>query len=195
METYIQQMKQDYDSILPVSEDLYRSISLFLDLKRRKRGEVLKPSGSVETLSRYICEGYVGIYYPQKEEMHLRYVLSPTDTVFDMHSYLSEEKSLVEIRALTDILFFEFPKEAEIKVVSEFPEFAQLGILINHRIQQRLDRQNAILRMDFKDGYPAFLQSHPGIGFYLKNWDWASLFQCSLRTVSRVLNSRKGGGS
>ncbi|QYH38956.1 Crp/Fnr family transcriptional regulator [Algoriphagus sp. NBT04N3] len=195
METYIQQMKEDYDSILPVSEDLYRSISLFLDLKRRKRGEVLKPSGSVETLSRYICEGYVGIYYPQKEELHLRYVLSPTDTVFDMHSYLSEEKSLVEIRALTDILFFEFPKEAEIQVVSQFPEFAQLGILINHRIQQRLDRQNAILRMDFKEGYPAFLQSHPGIEFYLKNWDWASLFQCSLRTVSRVLNSRKGGGS
>ncbi|MBE9170944.1 Crp/Fnr family transcriptional regulator [Pleurocapsales cyanobacterium LEGE 06147] len=192
MEKYIQQMKQDYDSLFPVSEELYRLISLYLEFKKKKKGDILKRSGSVETCSRYIIEGYVGIYYLQDEELQLRYVLRPTDTVFDMLSYVSEEKSCIEIRALTEVLFFEFHKDAEIEVVKRYPEFAQLGILINHRIQQRLAQQNAILGMDFKEGYPEFVQLFPRIELFLKNWQWASLFQCSPRTISRFLNKRKG---
>lgn len=184
-------MKRDYDTLFPVSENLYRTISLYLELKKKKKGEVLKPFGSVEILSRYICEGFIGVYYDFQGDPVLKYVLNPTDTAFDIQSYFSQQKSTIEIRALSDAVFFEFHKDSEIQVVSKFPEFARLGILINHRIQDRLAQQMAILRMDFKHGYHAFIQFYPGIEKHLKYSDWAGLFQCGIRTVSRVLNELK----
>lgn len=188
MEPYLLKMKQDYDHLAPVSEELYRSLSLHLEFKKAKKGTLLKRSGEVEKCSRYICYGLVGTYLVVDGIPIIQNISQETDAVFDVHSYTLGVNTDTEIKAISDMAFFEFPKIKEKLVVESFPEFATLGIEINHRIQQRKDKQNAILRLNFRKGYPLLCEYIPGIREILHYQDWSQLFNTSERTVSRVIN-------
>lgn len=194
MEKYLKSMKEEFDKLFPVSESLYKSLSLFLNLRKLQKGEILKSFNEIENKSRYICEGFVGVYKKEIlakskiEESQLKYVLQDTDNAFDMVSYSSSTLTRVEIKAISEVVFFEFSKEGEREIILRYPEFAQLGILINHRIQERFTKQTIILRKPFKIAYSLFLERYPGIEKYLKYEDWSGLFGISERTVCRVIS-------
>ncbi|RIW13109.1 Crp/Fnr family transcriptional regulator [Algoriphagus lacus] len=193
MEILIKKMKQDYDSLHPVSEELYHLLSRHLIVRRYRKGDVIKPVYQEERASRYICRGHVGVYFEQSQGLALGYVGRETDTVFDMVSYSGELKSNIEIRAISEVVILEFPKENEQLVVKRYPDFAQLGILINHRIQERMSQQMTILRSPMLEGYPKFCQLFPGIEDLLHYQDWADLFATSTRTVGRVFTELAKG--
>jgi len=195
MEPYLSNMKADYDQLVPVSDGLYKSLSLHLEFKKAKKGELLKRVGEVEKCSRYICYGFVGTYSMAEGVPVLQNIFQATDAVFDAHSYITAEKTNTEIRVISETAYFEFSKIDETWVVGKFPEFAKLGIEINHRIQQRKDMQNAILRLGFRKGYSLFCKLIPGIQDCLHYQDWVHLFNSSERTVSRVLNQISRPGS
>ncbi len=188
MEPNLLKMKEDYDQLLFISEESYKRLSLHLEFRKVKKGKPLKHSGEPEICSRYICQGFVGIYFQIDGDSVLQNIFQGSDTVFDSISYTEEKVTNTEIKAISDVAFFEFPKIRENQVVENFPEFANLGIMINHRIQKRKDEQNAILRLGIKRGYPLLCQLYPGIDQYLHYQDWAELFNTSERTVSRVLS-------
>lgn len=188
MEPYLLKMKEDYDQLLFVSDDLYRSLSLHLEFKKAKKGVVLKRAGDIEKCSRYLCNGLVGTYKVMDGALSLKNIYQKTDAVFDAESYTFGIKTTLEIKAISDVTYFEFPKIKEMLVVESFPDFAKLGIEINHRIQQRKDKQNEILRLGLRQGYALFCKLIPEAQNFLHNQDWAQLFNSSERTVSRVLN-------
>lgn len=195
MEPYLLKMKADYDQLVTVSDELYRSLSLHLEFRKVKKGEFLKRVGEIEKCSRYLCYGLVGMYSVIDGLPVLQNIFQETDAVFDAHSYTTMVKSNIEIRAISETGYFEFSKAKEMLVVENFPEFAKLGIEINHRIQQRKDKQNAILRLGLRKGYPLLCELIPGLQEFLHHQDWADLFNSSERTVSRVLHELNRPGS
>lgn len=190
---YLAKMKEDYDPlVLDLNLD-YSKLDLYLDLRKRKKDEVLKDTSSIETCSRYIFEGFIGLFFDSENGPVLSEIFQPTDVVFDFQSYLKGEKSQNYIKCLSDVVYYELTKKSEMTLIQNHPEFAKLGLAINHRLLKRLDLRSRIKAMGISKGYKRFLEYMPGIDLHLSQAKIASYFSCSERTVREVQHALNSG--
>ncbi|MBN7816262.1 Crp/Fnr family transcriptional regulator [Algoriphagus pacificus] len=180
------QLIADYNSIRRFSAESYETVFQKLILRKVSRGEILKKVDMVDIKSRYICEGYLGLFREGKSGFQLFRIFGKSDTAFDEQSFRSNTPSNSIIRALSDTVYLGFTLESEIELLSNKPEFYALALEVTHRINKRHLEQEAIKAKKFKDGFPLLLKKFPGIGQYLKNQDLADFFNCSISTVERL---------
>ncbi|WP_133553988.1 Crp/Fnr family transcriptional regulator [Algoriphagus boseongensis] len=193
MEVYVKQLKRDFNHLMLLSDDFYGSLSRYLFLKRKKKGEVIKALGQKGSYSRYLCKGLIGVYKIEKETEYLLYVFKETDLIHDWISYACCKKSSIEIKAISEVLYLEFSLLDLKCMLAKHPEIIHLLLLLNHRIQVRIYQQVDILRKGIKEGLPFFCKAYSGIELHLSYQDWASLFSSSIRTVGRVLSKHTLG--
>lgn len=130
-------MKNDYDSLMVIPLEEYLKLMPYLTFKKYPKNTVLKGVTEVESLSRYIFEGMIGLYENKEEESVCRRIYCPNDTVCDFESYLSRVKNNLSIITYTECLVAEFSRENEVLVIENLKFFAELGLKINHRITSR----------------------------------------------------------
>ncbi|MBC6365754.1 Crp/Fnr family transcriptional regulator [Algoriphagus sp. AK58] len=183
---YFNQLMADYNSIRPFSEEAYRAVFQKLLFRRLPKNFVLKKSNKSDDRSRYICEGYVGMFhYSEENENRLVLLYGPTDTVFDEQSFRKKIPSSFSLKTLSPTILFEFPIEAEQALLVQNPEFAFLALEVAHRINYRNFEQSIIKAKKFETGFPMLLKRFPGIDQILKNRELADYFGVSLSTVER----------
>lgn len=190
---YLAKMKADYDPLVPDLKLDYSKVELYLDLKKRKKDEVLKDTSSIETCSRYICEGFLGLFYDTEKGPVLSEIFQATDVGFDFQSYLNHGKTQNYIKCLSDVVYYELSKKSEMTLIQNHPEFAKLGLAINHRLLKRLVLRSRIKAMGISKGYKQFLEYLPGIALHLSQAKIASYFSCSERTVREVQHALQSG--
>ncbi|MBB6328860.1 CRP-like cAMP-binding protein [Algoriphagus iocasae] len=183
---YMDQLIADYNRIKKFSDEAYESVFHKLILRRVSRGEILKKVDTVDIKSRYICEGFLGLYQEGKAGFQLVRIFGKSDTAFDEKSFRTNIPSKSIIKALSDTVYLGFTLEAETELLAKKPEFYSLALEVVHRINKRHVEQEAIKAKKFKEGFPLLLKKLPGIGQYLKNQDLADLFNCSISTVERL---------
>ncbi|WP_139229094.1 cyclic nucleotide-binding domain-containing protein [Algoriphagus aquimarinus] len=186
-------MKEDCDPLVPDLILDYTKVDLFLNLRKGKKGEVLKDTSSVETCSRYICEGFIGLFYDSEKGPVLSEIFQATDVAFDFHSYLTGERTQDYIKCLSDVVYYELSKKSEMTLIQNHPDFAKLGFQINHRMLKRLYQRSRIKAMGITKGYKQFVEYLPGIELHLSQSKIASYFFCSERSVREVQHALKPG--
>ncbi|UZD22307.1 hypothetical protein PBT90_02505 [Algoriphagus halophytocola] len=190
------QLIADNNRIRKFSDEAYEAVFQKLTLRRVSRGEILKKVDTVDVKSRYICEGFLGLFQEGKKGLQLFRIFGKSDTAFDEQSFRSNAPSKTMIRALSDTVFLGFTLEAETEILSRKPEFYSLALEVAHRINKRHVEQEAIKTRKFMDGFPLLLKKYPGIGQHLKNQDLADFFNCSISTVERhkypIMNEYEG---
>lgn len=190
---YLAKMKADYDPLVPDLILDYSKVELYLDLRKRKKDEVLKDTSSIETCSRYICEGFIGLFYDSEKGPILSEIFQATDVAFDFQSYLNHGKTQNYIKCLSDVVYYELTKKSEMNLIQNYPEFAKLGSQVNHRMLKRLELRSRIKVMGISKGYKQFVEYLPGIELHLSQAKIASYFSCSERTVREVQHALKLG--
>ena len=190
---YLAKMKEDYDPLVPDLKLDYSKLDLHLDLRKRKKDDILKDTSGIETCSRYICEGFIGLFYDSEKGPVLSEIFQPTDVAFDFQSYLKDDKTQNYIKCLSDVVYYELTKKSEMTLIQNHPEFAKLGLKINHRLLKRLQLRSRIKVMGITKGYREFLDYMPGIELHLSQAKIASYFSCSERTVREVQHALKYG--
>lgn len=138
------QLIADYNSIRKFSDESYETIFQKLTLRRVSRGEVLKKVDMVDIKSRYICEGYLGLFHEGKSGYKLFRIFGPSDVAFDEQSFRTNTPSKTILRALSDTVYLGFTLEAETELLSNKPEFYSLALEVAHRINKRHVEQEAI---------------------------------------------------
>lgn len=183
---YFNQLMADYNSIKKFSEEAYRAVFQKLLFRRLPKNYVLKKPNRYDDRSRYICDGYVGLYkYSDEDESRLILLFGPTDTVFDEQSFRQKIPSPFSLKTLSPTILFEFPIESEQALLIQNPEFAYLALEVAHRINFRNFEQSIIKSQKFEVGFPLLLKRFPGIDQVLKNKELADFFGVSLSTVER----------
>lgn len=183
---YFNQLMADYNSIKKFSEEAYRAVFQKLLFRRLPKNYVLKKPNRYDDRSRYICDGYVGLYkYSDEDESRLIQLFGPTDTVFDEQSFRQKISSPFSLKTLSPTILFEFPIESEQALLIQNPEFAYLALEVAHRINFRNFEQSIIKSQKFEVGFPLLLKRFPGIDQVLKNKELADFFGVSLSTVER----------
>lgn len=193
MNNNLMKMREDYDNLVPGLNLDYEKLKLYMYLRRGKKGMVLKEAHSIETCSRYVCDGYLGLFVQKEEGEVLKEIFKVTDVAFDFKSYWRNKKTKSYLSCLSDVTYFEVSKKSEHDLVKTFPEFVDLGLAINHRLQDRLVKRSSIKNMGIHKGYKKFLQEFPGIQALLSQSRIASYFNCTARTVRSVQKKFKEG--
>ncbi|WPR77689.1 hypothetical protein [Algoriphagus sp. NG3] len=186
---YLTKMKEDLDQLVSGLDACYDKIKLYGDFKKAQKNKVLKPIQEVEKSSRYIMEGFVGLFYDTEKGPVLAEIFQATDLAFDVNSYLKEKKTDQYIQCLSDVVYFELSKELEQLLLRHFPDLQQLAIKVNQRMSKRLILRNRIKRMEKEDAYREFLDYMPGIEEHLSQAKIASYFSCSPRTM-RIIQQK-----
>ncbi len=187
---YFIELMSDYNQIKEISEEDYKTVFQKLILRRVPKNFFLKESNMPDGKSRYICEGFVGLYTPIEDRLRLDLIFGPTDTALDELSYYDTKPSEMVLKTITDTVLFEFTLEAEKAVMVHNPEFHILALRIAHRINQRNCQQYAIKALKFKNGFPRLVETFQGIDQALKNQELADYFNCSISTIERLKNSQ-----
>lgn len=192
---YLEQMMADYNQIKKYKEEAYLEVFQKLNLRRFPKNTIIKQINKVDEKSRYICEGFVGLYKEYDKGFRLSLISGPSDTAFDEQSFRSKKASNNILKTLSATVLLEFSIDAESALLAKVPEFALLALEVSHRINERNFEQMLIKDLKFEEGYPKLTALFPGIDKYIKNYELADYFKCSISTVERgKRNLKKGGG-
>ena len=178
-------MWEDYNRIIPLSIELYGDVFQSLIIKKLKRGSIIKQPGTADEVSRYLIEGFIGEYITFKNGLILDQIFQRTDTVFDDSSFLSQIQTNIFLKALSDVIFLEFPKETELMVMKKSKELNHLFHFVLHRLTERKSNLNRIRLKKLEGGYPDLIRDYVGIDQVLTQADIASFFVTSVRSVAR----------
>lgn len=191
---YLDLMMADYNRIKEYPEEAYHAVFQKLFFRRYPKNFILKDVNLIDEKSRYICEGFVGLYKEMDGGFKLSLISGPTDTAFDEQSFRTKKPTANILKTLSKTVLFEFTIEAEYALLSKMPEFAFLALEVAHRISRRNFEQMSIKDLKFKEGYPELLRLFPGIEQSIKNHELADYFKCSISTVERIKRELKSGG-
>lgn len=189
MESLMIKMKNDYDSLMVIPFEEYLKLMPYLTFKKYPKNTVLKGILELETKSRYIFDGLIGLFEEKENESICRRIFGVSDTVCDFDSYLHNKKTNQMLIAYTDCLVAEFSKESELKVVEQLKFFAELGLKINHRINSRDEQWKKLYWMNPKERHDHLHKICPHLEA-IKIKQICGILNLPERTVSRLRESR-----
>jgi len=182
---YQKKLMEDYNTIKRIPEEDYLPVFRKLIFRKLPRNHILKQSNKIDDRSRYICEGFVGLYEVEDNRDKLHLIFGPTDTAFDPESFKKETASRSIIKTLSPTYLFEFTEESEQLLLTQSPGFIELAHEVNIRIRERHIHQLKIKNLKFTEGYPKLIEIFPRIQQHIKNQELADFFSISLSSVER----------
>lgn len=184
-EKFIEMMIADYEQLLHLPKESYDLVIPRLRLVQKPRGEFLKKEGSVDSVSRYICQGFLGYYRTTPSGPSLFAIYQTSDTVFDLDSYRTQKPSDSQIKAISPVTYLEFSFDSEQDLITKDTYLMRLALAVNQRVTQRQARVLEISKMGFDNGYPILMKQFNGLAGEISNADLGSFFNLSVRSVIR----------
>ncbi|MDR7128107.1 CRP-like cAMP-binding protein [Algoriphagus sp. 4150] len=182
---FLNQLIKDFDQILKLPRETYEWVSPYLKEVRLKRGTIIKKSGTADKASRYLLEGFAGSFTPNGEKLMLVKIFQASDIVFDESSFRAGIPGPTMLKAISDVVFMEFPKEAEAMLLGRHAELVLLAHKVIHRIAERNATVHHISKLGLRRGYQILMDEFPRLESEITNADLASFFDVSTRTVER----------
>ena len=188
---YRKLLMDDVRQLIDLPEEDFSLIFPKLELKRMKRGLVLKDSGKPDVVSRYLCEGFIGSYTLLEAKYSLSVIYRATDTVFDDRSFRSGIPSDSLLKCISDVVFYEFTLDSERDVLGRQPRLVTLAHKISLRINERNSTVFELSKKGLEKGYEELMLFFPGLETEITNGDLGDFFRVSRRTVERFKHDFK----
>jgi len=191
MDLYKEKMKADYRQLVDGLDEEFSKLLLYVNFRRAKRNEVLKPISKVELNSRYICSGIAAMYFEGEDGPLLIQVYKESDVAYDSESYHNASITNFRLKCLSDVVYYELSKSSEDQLVLNHPKVMKLLLAINHRMLSRQTESARIKNLGVTKGYSEFINAVPGIENLLTQADLATYFNCTARTVRNAVRKYK----
>ncbi|PZX59349.1 CRP-like cAMP-binding protein [Algoriphagus ratkowskyi] len=190
-EKYRKLLMDDVRQLLDLPEEDFSLIFPKMELKRMKRGRVLKGSGESDVVSRYLVEGFIGAYSLINTKHSLSVIFKTTDTVFDDRSFRTGIPSDSILKCISDVAFYEFTLDSERDVLGRQPRLVTLAHKISLRINERNSTVFELSKKGLENGYEDLMMFFPGLETEITNGDLGDFFRISRRTVERFKHDFK----
>lgn len=112
-----------YEEVKPVFE--------FMNVHEVKKGAVLKDHFEVESRSRLMIRGYIGLFDCSLNRPVCRQIFVRGSIAWDCESYTTSELTKFCLISITDSIFVTIHKDDEPKILSLYPNLAFLAVKMN----------------------------------------------------------------
>lgn len=182
---YQKQLVDFFNQLMTVSEEELSPVFPLIHQKSVKRGILIKNPGDVDTNSRFLCSGFIGLYKEEKGKQNLEHIFGKGDVVREYHSYYSGNRMDYYLKSITEVVFLEMSVPDQKTMLDTHPILMELNGKMMHFIIQRRAKVSGVRILGLKNGYPELLKVLPGIGSFLDRKELAAFFNCSTSKVAR----------
>lgn len=182
---YERQLVEFFNQQLAISEEELAAVFPHIDQESSKRGEVLKQAGEVDVRSRFLCEGFIGLYAEVGGKSDLEHIFGVGDIVREFHSFYEGVKANYSLRAITDVVYLQMHISDQKNILSQNSQLALLNSKMMDYVIQKRSKITGIRILGLYLGYDELLKALPGIGICLSRKELADFFNCSTSKVAR----------
>lgn len=165
-----------------VSNDAFERLEGFLEIKEFERKSTIRHAGSIESESRFLVEGMVGMYYLNK----LTRLYFPGDVFMDFESYQTQVPSKFRFKALINSVFISLSYSNEGRVLEEIPEFTDFSKSQIAKVRHADFEWHAFTQMNYRDKIRIIEEKFPSFKYDLTNTEKAHLLGVSYATAARI---------
>jgi hypothetical protein len=183
-------LKKLFDLEGKVSDSALERVGEFLEVSFAKRKATIRHPGSVETESRFLIEGMIGMYY----KGNLSRLYFPGDVFMDFESYQTQVPSKYHFKSLGESVYTSLPYSNEVLLLKEIPEFTDFSKSQIAKVRHADVEWHAFTQMNYRDKLRVIEEKFPNFKYDLTNKEKASLLGVSYTTAARIKkesNSRK----
>lgn len=165
-----------------VSDGAFEKVGEFLEIRYAKRKATIRHAGTVETESRFLVEGMIGMYYMG----NLSRLYFPGDVFMDFESYQIQMPSKYRFRSLGESVYIclSYPNEA--LLLKEIPEFTDFSKSQIAKVRHADVEWHAFTQMNYRDKLRVIEEKFPKFKYDLTNKEKASLLGISYTTAARI---------
>ncbi len=145
----------------------------------------------MDSLSRFLCEGTIGLYIDKEEEPQLEHVFGTADIVREYHSYYDRVISPYYLKAMSDAVVLQIERDLSDIGIYGTSEFFQVDNALYNYILQRRTAVTAIRALGLQEGGEQLDILLPGAFGHFKLRDLTTFFNRSISTVSRWKRKNK----
>ncbi len=168
-----------------VNINAFERVGEFLEIQDAKRKTTIRHAGSVETESRFLVEGLIGMYFLG----NLTRLYFPGDVVMDYESYQTQVPSKYALRALGGSVYISLSYHNEEQLLKEIPEFTDFSKSQIAKVRNADFEWHAFTQMNYRDKIRLIEEKFPSFKYDLTNAEKASLLGVSYATAARIKKS------
>lgn len=169
-----------------VSNKAFERLDEFLEIKEFERKSIIRHAGSIESESRFLVDGMVGMYFMNK----LSRLYFPGDVFMDFESYQTQVPSKYRFKALEDTVFISLSYSNEAKLLEEIPEFTDFSKSQIAKVRNSDFEWHAFTQMNYRDKIRVIEEKLPSFKYDLTNAEKADLLGVSYATAARIKKDR-----
>ncbi|WP_339868942.1 terpene synthase family protein [uncultured Algoriphagus sp.] len=171
-----------------VSDNAFEKVGEFLEIRIAKRKATIRHAGTVETESRFLVEGMIGMYYMGK----LSRLYFPGDVFMDFESYQTQMPSKYRFRSLGESFYISLSYPNETLLLKEIPEFTDFSKSQIAKVRHSDVEWHAFTQMNYRDKLKVIEEKFPKFTYDLTNNEKASLLGVSYATAARIKKESTG---
>ena len=181
-------LKKLFDLEGKVSDSAFEKVREFLEIRNAKRKATIRDAGTVETESRFLVEGMIGMYYMGK----LSRLYFPGDVFMDFESYQTQMPSKYRFRSLGESVYISLSYPNETLLLKEIPEFTDFSNSQIAKVRNADVEWHAFTQMNYRDKLRVIEEKFPKFTYDLTNNEKASLLGVSYATAARIKKESTG---
>lgn len=175
-------LKKLFDLEGKVSDNALERVVGFLEVSYAKRKATIRHPGSVETESRFLIEGMIGMYY----KGNLSRLYFPGDVFMDFESYQTQVPSKYHFKSLCESVYTSLSYPNEELLLKEIPEFTDFSKSQIAKVRHADVEWHAFTQMNYRDKLREIEKKFPNFKYDLTNNEKASLLGVSYATAARI---------
>lgn len=164
----------------------FRKLGKFIKVSELDRKKVIRFAGAVETESRVLLSGLVGMYFNGE----LIRLFFRGDMFLDFESYLNLIPSKYEFKAILKSRYSHLSSKDEELVLKEIPEFKVVSETLINRLRNENHEWFAFTQMHYEDKLRILELKFPDFKYTLTLSEQAKILGISPSTASRKKNPR-----
>lgn len=167
----------------------FRKLGEFMDVVELPRKAIVREAGVVETYSRVLLKGLVGMYFDRK----LVRLYFPGDMFLDFESYFQQIPSRYQLKVLMDAEFTTLSFENESKILNELPSFGEISEHLIAKVRNANEEWAASTQLHHLERLRIMEMKCPGLRLQIQVNDLADLLDISRSTVIKLRKSEESG--
>uniref|UniRef100_UPI003F70604B hypothetical protein n=1 Tax=Algoriphagus sp. TaxID=1872435 RepID=UPI003F70604B len=175
-------LKKLFDLEGKVSDNALERVGEFLEVNYAKRKATIRHAGIVETESRFLIEGMIGMYYMG----NLSRLYFPGDVFMDFESYQTQVPSKYHFKSLGESVYTSLSYPNETLLLKEIPELSDFSKSQIAKVRHADVEWHAFTQMNYRDKLRVIEEKFPNFKYDLTNKEKASLLGVSYTTAARI---------
>lgn len=176
-------------SQVPIPIEEYSDLLPYFKIRSYPKNTVLKETHEIETQRRYLISGTLALFERLGKKTTCRRIYSKSTLVCDFESYAQGRLTNYCIKAYSDCLICEIPREIELKIMDSPKSMIKLILRLSQQVVLQNLEWSSILWLSPEERYQRLPQICPDFAL-IKIKDISGILNLPERTIYRLRRTR-----